>query len=180
MRDALPQHFAVVGPAWLDFERAVRAAGVVGEDLSEQIESLRGLLSPATLDTAHQLRRQRNALFHDGTLIRDLRGWEAQCRRTIAELRVPSGVRPSIRVAAGRRAQSSRPLARVAGVLAVAALCGLGVVAFAWFDMADICRAWADRLGCTFDTAIYVKPALAVLAVATAAFLPALLRGLRR
>ena len=106
--------------------------------------------------------------------------WEAQCRRTIAELRVPSGVRPSIRVAAGRRAQSSRPLARVAGVLAVAALCGLGVVAFAWFDMADICRAWADRLGCTFDTAIYVKPALAVLAVATAAFLPALLRGLRR
>lgn len=164
MRDALPEHFAVVGPAWLDFERAVRAAGAVGEDLNEQLDSLRSRIPPATLDVAHQLRRQRNALFHDGTLVRDLRGWETRCRNVIAELGTPAGFRT--RGTRSNAARSSRNrVAPVAVVLLVLACAGL-VVGFAWFDAAPLCGGSSDRLRCTFDAASYVTPALAGLAVA--------------
>lgn len=176
MPDGLPEHFAVVGPAWLDFERAVRAAGAVGEDLAAQLDSLRARLSPATLDTAHQLRRQRNALFHDGTLIRDLRGWEAQCRRTIAELQASRS--RSARNSAGARRSSSRalrsPLGRLALIFLVAALAALALVAYAWFESASVCGGAADRLACTFDTATYLRTALAAIAalgIALASFL---------
>lgn len=170
MRGALPEHFAVVGPAWLDFERAVRAAGATGEDLNEQLDSLRGRLTPATLDTAHLLRRQRNALFHDGTLIRDLRGWEAQCRQTIADIRssAKSGARRgSVATRRSPAARSRGTLLGVATVLAIAALAGLGVVAFAWFGAAMVCGDAPDRLGCTFESAGYLPSAVAGIAVAT-------------
>ncbi|MCC6735664.1 MAG: hypothetical protein IT534_06000 [Bauldia sp.] len=175
MRGALPEHFAVVGPAWLEFERALAAAGAVGEDTSEQLDSLRGRVSDATLDAAHRLRRQRNALFHDGTLIRDIAAWQSECSRVTADLR-SSGSR-----AAGRRAAPSRPsaargspLARLALVLLVAAVAGLGVVAYAWFESAAMCSSSADRLECTFETATWLRTALAAIAalgIAIASFL---------
>jgi hypothetical protein len=181
MRDALAEQFAVVGPAWLEFERALAAAGAVGEDAAERLESLRGRLSAATFDAAHQLRRQRNALFHDGTLIRDLAGWRARCERVGADLRssttrragrevsapLPSASRPSARA-------WQNPLARLAVVLLVASIAGLGLVAYAWFDMAALCGGAADRLACTFDTATYLRTALAAIAalgIAVASFL---------
>ncbi len=173
----------MVGPAWLDFERAVRAAGATGEDLNEQLDSLRGRLAASTLDRAQRLRRQRNALFHDGTLIGDLRDWEAQCRQTIAEIRSSprSGARGG--GVAARRSPAARgrgPLLGLATVIAIAAIAGLGVVAFAWFDAAMVCGNVPDRLGCTFHSAGYLQPVLAGIAVVAAGVLLRILGRSRR
>ncbi|MGV8840860.1 MAG: hypothetical protein ACWA6X_11220 [Bauldia sp.] len=176
MRDALAEQFAVVGPAWLEFERALAAAGAVGEDAAERLESLRGRLSTATFDAAHQLRRQRNALFHDGTLIRDLAGWRARCERVGADLRSSTTRRAGREVSAPLPSAPAwrNPLTRLAVVLLAASIAGLGLVAYAWFDMAALCGGAADRLACTFDTATYLRTALAAIAalgIAVASFL---------
>jgi hypothetical protein len=73
-------------PLWLELERAINIRSSGGEDIRQRIDALEGTIPDHLIRKAHRVRRERNRLFHEGTLVRPVDQWEADCRDVIAAL----------------------------------------------------------------------------------------------
>jgi len=86
------EHYAKVGPLWVEIEAAVQRFGGSGSDMAAQIDSLEGRIPSSTITSLHRLREQRNRLFHKGVPLSSPSDWQSGCERALSEL---SPSRPS-------------------------------------------------------------------------------------
>ena len=82
-------HWLLVKAHWVDIEKQIKNRGGVGADAKERIDSLSEVLSESTIETLHQLRRERNELVHHNKPFPDPELWKQRAEEVEVALRPP-------------------------------------------------------------------------------------------